>query len=260
MNDEITLKKSLITEALTNALDKANVPQRQHLMVIQALQRRMADHQKDMQSHQDTLKSFEETLKGHEDVTKRHKEQMSEWDTVSKHLTSIEHLQGQPGEAGYTPIKGVDYRDGKDADPEMILNRILEMLPNFIPEPVPGEDAQIDEDALLKKLIIKIQREKPLDLTHIKGAQKFMKDGVSYKFEELMHGGGSKSSGTGLAYLALVSGNINDVNKTFTFASKPTIVVVNGASYINGFGVTITGTTAVLDNVAGTGGSVYGLG
>lgn len=68
------------------------------------------------------------------------------------------------------------------------------------------------------------------------------------------------ASGGGLAYLAVVSGTIDNSNKVFTFASTPTIVVVNGASYINGFGVTISGTTATLDNPVGTGGSIYALG
>ena len=70
--------------------------------------------------------------------------------------------------------------------------------------------------------------------------------------------GGTIHRGGG-ANVLTATGTINDSNTTFTFTSIPKIVVVNGASYINGAGVTITGTTAVLDNAPGTGGSVYGI-
>lgn len=63
----------------------------------------------------------------------------------------------------------------------------------------------------------------------------------------------------GLKYL-VATGTVDNSNTTFTFTSTPTLVVVNGVSYRNGHGVTITGTTAVLDNPAGTGGDVWGLG
>lgn len=66
-------------------------------------------------------------------------------------------------------------------------------------------------------------------------------------------------SGGGLGYLA-ATGTVDNSNTTFTFASTPTLVVVNGTSYRNGHGVTITGTSAVLDNAPGNGGDVYGLG
>lgn len=63
----------------------------------------------------------------------------------------------------------------------------------------------------------------------------------------------------GLNYLA-ATGTVNDSNKVFTFASAPTLVAVNGFTYRNGFGVTISGATATLDNAPGVGGDVYGLG
>ncbi len=66
-------------------------------------------------------------------------------------------------------------------------------------------------------------------------------------------------SGGGLSVLT-ATGAVDNSNKVFTFVSAPTIVVVNGASYITGGGVTIVGTTATLDSAVGTGGSIYGLG
>lgn len=250
MDETLTLPKDLITQALKEALDKARVPQRQHLMVIQALQRRMEEHKRDMTSYQDALTRHEAELKNHEERDNEHKRQIADWDNTSQHLLSIEHLKGDDG---ITPVKGVDYFDGEsgaDADEDAIVNRIIEMLPNFIPEPVPGKDAQFDQDAIIKTLITTIQKEKLLDISHIKGAQKFIKDNISYKTEELMHGGG-------LVLLNPVSGLLNDTNTTFVFATKPRFVVVNGATYRNGHGVTITGQTAVLDNPPGVNADVY---
>ncbi len=83
--------------------------------------------------------------------------------------------------------------------------------------------------------------------------------GVSYNFangrNDITITGGSGS----LSVLA-ATGTVNDSNKTFTFASEPTLVIVNGATYRHGSGVTISTTTATLDNAPGFGGDVYGLG
>lgn len=79
------------------------------------------------------------------------------------------------------------------------------------------------------------------------------------------HAGGRNDitiSATGSGSFAVLpaTGTVNDANTTFTFDSEPVLVIVNGASYRNGAGVSITGTTAELDNPVGTGGDIYGLG
>lgn len=69
----------------------------------------------------------------------------------------------------------------------------------------------------------------------------------------------------GFAPISPTSGAINDTNKTFVFASAPTLIVINGSSYessstIGGVAVwTIAGTTVTLANPVGTGGDIYGL-
>lgn len=247
-------------DALKSVLDKANVPQRQHLMVIKALQRAMMAHAKDMQDyqvalggHSDVMERVEGNMQRHEDHMQDHERQISEWDETSQHLKSI--TKGDVGESGEQGLPG---RDAEVPDVNALVQMVMEKM--YQPKDGdPGKDAVIDEDALLTKLLAKIKKGRMLKLSDIHDAQRFIKDGVSYKIEELMHGGGNKA-GSGLKYLALVTGTIDNSNKVFTFASTPTIVVVNGASYINGSGVTITGTTATLDNAPGNGGSVYGLG
>lgn len=68
------------------------------------------------------------------------------------------------------------------------------------------------------------------------------------------------TGGGGLTILPVVSGAINDSNTTFTFASEPSLVVINGAPYRNGKGVTITGTSVETEYPVGTGGDIYALG
>lgn len=74
---------------------------------------------------------------------------------------------------------------------------------------------------------------------------------------------GVKTISVGAAGLSVLTatGTVDDSNTIFTFASTPTLVVVNGVSYRNGHGVTIAGTTATLDNPVGTNnGDIYALG
>ena len=101
---------------------------------------------------------------------------------------------------------------------------------------------------------------------YVNGAKKLLSaqtinitgSGVSYAYangrNDITITGGSGS----LSVLA-ATGTINDSNTVFTFASEPTLVVVNGAMYRHGAGVTIATTTATLDNPVGTGGDIYGM-
>ncbi len=67
--------------------------------------------------------------------------------------------------------------------------------------------------------------------------------------------GGSAS----LAVLA-ATGTIDDSNTSFTFASTPLLVIVNGVSYRDGHGCTISGTSVTLANPVGVGGDLYAIG
>lgn len=174
----------------------------------------------------------------------------------------VHYFDGENGADGVTPVKGVDYFTQADIDD------IKEAV-----RPKDGVDGQsVTVEAVLEALMsltgdaaAKFSKKvgAVVDINHLRNAQSFRStfkfNGTKYDVSELMHGGGSSTSSGGLNFLT-ATGTVDDSNKIFTFASTPTIVVVNGASYINGAGVTIVTTTATLDNPAGTGGSVYGLG
>lgn len=176
-------------------------------------------------------------------------------------------------------------RDGRDADEEVVAKKVLAKIPKA-KDGLPGKDAVLDHEVLAKKVAQKLKTDIKLKPEHIEGLDEMMesywKKVRAQSKSGIMRGGGDTvlagtgititrdsvgrstitaiNPGGGLTYLAVVNGTIDNSNTVFIFAKPPTIVVVNGASYINGSGVTISSTTATLDNPAGTGGSVYALG
>lgn len=208
-------------------------------------------------------------------------------------LDRVQTIKGEKGEKGDTPQKYVDYFTA--AEVEQIVQHIRSMVKDGEKgekgDSIKGDKGdtpllgvhywtELDKKQMAKeasKLVkvpkaptvediiakIPVPEKEPLtwntitdapELTDLNGLIAFLKRGG-------FRGGGSSAVATpGLSYLPLVTGTIDDTNRIFTFAKTPTIVVVNGASYINGFGVTIAGITATLDSAAGTGGSLYALG
>lgn len=183
-------------------------------------------------------------------------------------------------------VKEVDQKlasvkNGLDADEEKIVSEVLSQIK------FPEQKAQIlDTPEEIRNKLEVLEEDERLDISFIKGFEdklkKFAKksdvmisgrgplwnlqdvDTTGLQVNQALKWDGVKwipftPSGAGLSVLA-ATGTINDSNKTFTFASSPTFVVVNGAMYIDGSGVTIVTTTATLDNPVGTGGSIFGLG
>lgn len=72
----------------------------------------------------------------------------------------------------------------------------------------------------------------------------------------------SASGGASLSVLT-VSGTINDTNTSFTVASQPTLVIINGSAYrttSDSITWTYSGGTLTLSQAVGAGGSIYALG
>lgn len=144
-------------------------------------------------------------------------------------------------------------KDGKDADHAKIVETVIEALTTgkkkIKVEHIEGFKEGLEQTiAPIRSLAAgfrgggdTVEAGSNITITNINGKKRI--SGTS--------GGISKLTATG---------TVDNSNKTFTFASTPQIVVVNGASYIDGFGVSISGTTATLDNPVGTGGSIFGLG
>lgn len=195
------------------------------------------------------------------------------------------------GDKGDKPIAGVDYQIPKDAprvDEEALAQRIVSKLRKDLSidyEKLAKEAAKyvkpadVNHGELAGMVLGKIQKDKLLKMEHIGN----FTEGMEQTLSPIRHlaagfrgGGDTVDAGTGISITTVngkkvisssataisiltATGTIDDSNTTFTFASEPTAVVVNGATYRDGHGCTISGTTVTLDNPAGTGGDIYGL-
>ncbi|MBR1146671.1 hypothetical protein [Bradyrhizobium sp. AUGA SZCCT0431] len=199
------------------------------------------------------------------------------------------------GNDGYTPVKGVDYFDGEDADEDRIVSEVLARI--VMPE---TRDPIMDTPIELRDKLETLEGDDRLDKSAIKGLPELEEELKVIAARPIGRGGtpvgvrlyigGTKKglaqyinliAGSGVAIthnlasgrnditisaaggaLAVLTatGDIDGVNATYTFASEPSIVVVNGASYRHTAGVTITGTSATLDFAPQVGSDVYAIG
>lgn len=248
----------MFKESLAGVLEDAKVPMHQHLGALKVIEMNLAKAKTDRETHQKMMLS-------HAGQMSDHQRQMEEHDqTVQGYQSELERYRqlakGEPGEAGYSPVKGVDYFDAQAPS----LEEIVEAIRPHIPEPIKGDkgnDAKFDKDSLIKEIVSYMKTEKPLDLSHIKGAQSFiMQTGnkkMKIKYEETLHGGGTSSNSSGTAvYNEVVSGS----GTAWTLANTPSTgtlrLYANGERLIPGAGndYTLTGgnITTALSWSAGT--------
>lgn len=240
-----------LKEALKEILEDAKVPMHVHLQVLEALGKRVKEHDETMaQSKKDSDEAKELVSKYAEHIDflreNHQKDQASweaKWEESKNHILSIDHLKGDQGDPGL---------DAPIVNEEALAQSILERLIPLIPEPLegnPGKDAE--EGKIVTLVLEKIKKEKSLDLSHIKGAQSFIKDGIRYKFEELMHGGG-KSTGGSSGYQVPTAGAVNGSNNVFTWATAPNVIVLDNGNAMNKVSsdgtVNWTGTTTTTLN------------
>lgn len=157
-------------------------------------------------------------------------------------ITGKPGIKGEKGDKGDPGPRGADGLPGKDAqlgDIEKIITHHIKAIPKD----------KLDINALAKDIARALESLKGADRLDYKALK-------NTPVSQENFGGIHRGGGTNILTTA---STVDDSNTTFVFTSIPKIVVVNGASYINGAGVTITGTTVTLDNPPGVGGSVYAL-
>ncbi len=119
-----------------------------------------------------------------------------------------------------------------------------------------------------------------LEVQDIRNHQAFMYKGTKYGMHEMMHGGGptltagsnitltttdgttTVAASSGAISFLSATGTINDVNVTFTFASLPIALIINGALYQQSGGAitwSYLAGTVTLSSPVGTGGSIVGI-
>jgi hypothetical protein len=185
------------------------------------------------------------------------------YDKVAK-LKNTPGSQGIPGPKGDTVIGPPGPAGSPDA-PEQVRDK-LETL---------RDDARLDASAI-KNLPEVIKQSTPASSGISRGIQLYVggrKKGLA-QYINLIAGSGitltyanangrndiTVSASSQPLSILVATGAVDDSNKVFTFASTPSLVVVNGAPYRHGHGVTISSLTATLDNPVGTGGDIYAIG
>jgi hypothetical protein len=134
-------------------------------------------------------------------------------------------------------VNGVAGKDGKNADEEAIIRFVLTKFPKVptkeeilasIPKPQDGKDAVVDEDKIIEDLIDRLKKKKELDISHIRNSNQFTFGNKKYKFEELMHGGGSGSATSVITYSVDLSAQADGLNKVFTVPTNTDFILLSG--------------------------------
>lgn len=267
------IKNEIMHKAVTELLEKAQVPARHHLALMEVLKKHIADGNKDRGLWLEVVKKHAKEMADHE---KRNKKANEILDAFGEEVERVKKItKGEKGDDGYTPIKNKDYFDGEM--PEVDHDAIVKTVLSKIPLPKNKENEPLDMEGIISGVLdaIKDKKTKRLSIDELGGlepfimrirqsvkdsATGFMYGGKRYKFEELMHGGGIKSSG-GFTVIA-VSGTVNDSNTSFTATTQPTLLNINGAFYQKTGGAitwSYSGGTITISSPVGTGGNIYGI-
>lgn len=145
------------------------------------------------------------------------KEQMALLDKIEK------------GKDGYTPIKGKDYFDGKDADEIQIIRNVLSKIRipedgkdadeksiirkvlSIIPKPKDGEDGIDGSPDTPEQIVDKLNTlEEKVEMNVVKGLKNYF-DNFNKKLQSIKSGQSSKGGGMG-----------NVIHKTFSVGSSTT--------------------------------------
>lgn len=230
------LKRQIIEKGVRQVLEEAKVPQSMHLRVVRALHEAMAKHKEDIVKFGKMHKKYKEDVVAHEERDKNHEE------TVKSFIEELQNAknhdwtgpQGEPGKDG---------EDAKEVDIEALAAQVL----SRIPVPKDGKDGNHGKDGLdadvekvVNVLLQRIQKGDVIHINHVRGAAAFIKDGIKYRTEELMHGGGTKEY--------VPTGTIDGSNTTFTlpFPSSNWKVYADGARQRATADYTIAGVTLVF--------------
>lgn len=181
--------------------------------------------------------------------------------------TKVKKLKLRHGQDGHTPTK----------------RELTDLISPLIPDPIPGENGDDGEVGPMPKhewRDTEIRFQKPdkswgawVDLRGPRGFGNLIRGYFQSQVLSIKAGSGIRVTGEGEVIISAVStgggfaevtitGTINDSNVTFTSATEPTYLVMNGAWYKQTGGAitwTYSGGTITLSSPVGTGGSIFGV-
>lgn len=248
------MQHQIVERGIKSLLEEAKVPMRVHLKVVEALQKAFKDHTKDRTD-------FRGQLDAATNANWQMMEAMKQSVRTAEHLRSVPHLKGEPGNPGRDGNDGVGTR-GKDGISPSIEDIVAAVLPR-IPKAKDGKNADpVNMETIINEVIKSIQKGDKLHISHVKGATGFIKDGIKYRYEELMHGSGTSSGGANVATQLLpatqVSTNItlDLTGLTHTFSGilfvtrNGQVLMPNGSAGLPGSSWTISGNTITVYNAS----------
>lgn len=221
----------LVQKGLQKALEEQQVPLQQHMKVVQALSKALAAHKADINLNHVLMNRHALQLTERDQATAQereaHKKQLVQYENkidsyeieIARHKTL---LKGEAGKHG---------NDGISPSIDEILSRVIPLIP-IAGKGKAGKDAIFDKDSFKKEMVEYIRKEKPLDISHIKGAQEFVmqtgQKNIKIKMEELLHGGGGSGGGTATKSIDL-SAQCTGSNKAFNIPSFTTALSLMGS-------------------------------
>ena len=223
MNPEtIQLNKKLVEDTLKEVIGKTSVPAEHLLKVVAELHKAHGEYKKTAEEHAALIEHHKGQLEYHNGQIAQYDQALSEHHAnhsaqVDAFNAELERSRGiAKGEQGEN---GLDGLDGITPDVDAIIKEVLTKIP-LIPgiQGAAGKDAEFDEEVLLTKFVGLIKKNKLVHIQDIAGANSFVKDGVKYKVEELMHGGGSSTSTTVTTQTGVIS-NLNTLTASGTLTT-----------------------------------------
>lgn len=147
---------------------------------------------------------------------KDHSARMASMDAAIKQVSLIKPKKGDPG---------------KNADPvdtQALMNQIVDILRQELPKPEVQVPEPVDADALYSAFVARLQKEMPIDVSHIRNGASFLYKtrggkSIEIKNEELMHGGGT---GTGPSSNSVYNEVVSGSGTAWTLANTPIVGTV----------------------------------
>lgn len=242
-------KRAIIEKGIKEILKESSIPQRMHLQVVQALKTQISDYQKELKDAADSRGEHESLLSAHassfDEFSARVNTLIESLEQEVERLTTIDHLKGDDGTSvdinDVLPHLIPHLPEAEKVDHKKIVMDVLDMMP--VPEK--EEVQELDTEALFKDFVSRIQKERLIDVSHIKNAESFIFNGKKYKIEELMRGAGGSTGTGGTPYTP--TGTVNAVNTVFGVTAEPSSVVSDGITYYEGNGYSYSANNITLD-------------
>lgn len=253
-----------MTDALERSMSNTLVPAK-HIITL------VRDFKDALQRHEDLSTQTEASLSKHEELSSSLQETIEQVNLLADQIS--EAMQIAQDAADHA--KSLNPKDGKDADEELIIQRVLQAIPKpekgkdgttpefdaivkavskQMPKPKDGKTPTIDTDAILDELIAKLQEGDVLTKDHIKGLDAEISSyrsqlaGKHYGTDTWARGGGDTVSAGSNVTISTVGG-VKVISASGGGAASPSTPTgtVNAVNTV--FGVTAQPGSVVADGI-----------